>query len=238
MSSTRSASTATTYEKAHSAALSAASSRSGRIMRLLPVLVAMATAACQPAIHSRQSIAPEWAPAAGHSMYASGGPRFRFASYSVARFSASVATRRWPLMDSHTLAHRYGFDLADENGSTRDVQCVRIAIVGDEARERTTLECTMSGDDGWRIELAGRTDLDGSLVGSVRAYRVERAIQQQQIEGTGAASYYLWSQDAVVAAVPADASAEPWFAPDLEAADRGAVAATVVALLVGRELGR
>lgn len=101
----------------------ARSRRLSTALRLALPVVSFVLAACQPSVHSRQSITPAWNTVAG--FVASSGPsRIRVGEYTVAGLRASAATRHWPLINSRTLSHRYGFDVQKDGGQQQGVQCV------------------------------------------------------------------------------------------------------------------
>jgi hypothetical protein len=207
-----------------------------RLVALIGPALTFALAACQPPVHvTRQTIAPEFTAVAVQSLQP-GGARLRIGSYSVARFRASVAARQWPLMDSRTISHRYNFELASGNSEPRKVECLLITIVGDQARERTQLDCILEGEGEWRVRLAGRHEFAGALLGEDREYVLRATREGSADSRVSKPGYELLDVDARVATVPADTSDEAWFADDLATTDRDALAATVVAVLVGREL--
>jgi hypothetical protein len=217
-------------------------SRTNRVsaaLRLALPVVSIALTACQPSVHSRQSITPAWNTVAGF-VTPSGPSRIRVGEYTVAGLSASAATRHWPLMDSRTLSHRYGFDMQKDGGQQQGVRCVLITISGDEARNRTTLECTVAGKDNWRIALSGRADFDGTITGSSRHYLVRSTDSGDgPVSGrTRGSGYRVLDSDSPVALVELDSRGEPWIDPLLDEVGQDVIAATVVALLVGHELGR
>jgi hypothetical protein len=213
--------------------------RASAALRLAVPVVSFVLTACQPSVHSRQSITPAWNTVGGF-VTGSGPSRIRVGEYTVAGLSASAATRHWPLMDSRTLSHRYGFDMQKDGGQRQDVRCVLITISGDEARNRTTLECTVEGGDSWRIALSGQTDIDGTITGSSRHYLVRSTDSGDgPVAGrTRGSGYHVLDSDSPVALVELDSRGEPWIDPSLDEAGQDVVAATVVALLVGHELGR
>jgi hypothetical protein len=203
-----------------------------RIAALAFPVASIALGACQPAVHSRQPVEPAWGTATAQMLDAGGGFRLEGGRYSVARLRASVASRQWPLMDAWSVAHRYSFDLASEDGSSRGVECVLITVVGED-RERATLDCRFRGEGSWRVRLAGQRTLAGALTGEGRVYAVRG--------GDAAAAplslaYRVLATDTTVAHIPVDRAAEAWIAPELSDSDRAAVAATVAALVVGRDL--
>jgi hypothetical protein len=216
------------------------SRRSATALRLaLPVLGSILTA-CQPAVHNRQAITPAWSSVAGF-VSQSGPSRMRVGEYTVAGLRASAATRHWPLMDSRTLSHRYGFDVQKDGGQQQGVQCVLITISGDEARDRTSLDCTVQGGAGWRIALSGRVDFDGTITGSSRHYTVRSTDpDHESIAGRAGrrSGYRVLDSDSPVAVVEFDSGGDPWIDPKLDEVGQDVVAATVVALLVGHELER
>lgn len=218
----------------------ARASHASTALRLALAIVSFVLTACQPSVHNRQSITPAWGTVAGF-VSPSGPSQIQVGEYTVAGLRASAATRHWPLMDSRTLSHRYGFDVQKEGGQQHDVQCVLITISGDEARVRTTLECTVHGKDSWHIALSGRADFDGTITGSSRHYLVRSTdsgdgpVAGRTRRGSG---YRVLDSDSPVAVVELDSRGEPWIDPLLDEAGQDVVAATVVALLVGHELGR
>lgn len=239
---TRNEAVSDTSRKASPPRRKASPPRTGRVstaLRLALPVVSFVLTACQPSVHSRQSITPAWNTVAGF-VSRSGPARIRVGEYTVAGLSASAATRHWPLMDSRTLSHRYGFDMRKDGGQQQDVRCVLITISGDEARNRTTLECTVEGKDNWRIALSGRTDFDGTITGSSRHYLVRSTDSGDgPVAGrTRGSGYRVLDSDSPVALVELDSRGEPWIDPLLDEDGHDVVAATVVALLVGHELGR
>jgi hypothetical protein len=209
-------------------------------VRLALPVITFVLAACQPAVHGRQPVTPAWNTVAAF-VSRNGPSRIRVGEYTVADLRASAATRHWPLMDSRTLSHRYGFDVQKDGGRQQGVQCVLITISGNETRDRSTLECTVQAEDSWRIELSGRSDFDGTITGNSRHYTV-RSVGSTDVPVAGRSTkrsgYLVLDSDAPVATVEFDGGAEPWLDPTLDDAGQGVVAATVVALLVGHELGQ
>jgi hypothetical protein len=206
-----------------------------RIAALAFPVAAAALGACQPAVHSRQPVEPAWGTVTAQMLDAGGGFRLEGGRYSVARLRASVASRQWPLMDAWSIAHRYSFDLASEDGSSRGVECVLITVVGED-RERATLDCRFRGEGSWRVRLAGQRTLAGALTGEGRAYAVRGGDATGAPLTDASLAYRVLATDTTVAHIPADRAAEAWIAPELSDSDRAAVAATVAALVVGRDL--
>lgn len=207
-----------------------------RLVALIGPALTFVLAACQPPVHvTRQTIAPEFTPLAVQALQP-GGVRLRVGGYSVARFRASVAARQWPLMDSRTISHRYEFELAAENSDTRNVECLLITILGDEPRERTQLDCILRGEGAWRVRLAGRRELSGAVQGIDREFVLRASREGFADAHASKPRYELLDAHARVAIVPAATSDEAWIAENLANSDRDALAATVVAVLVGREL--
>ena len=139
-------------------------------------------------------------------------------------------------MDSRTISHRYQFELAAENSDVRNVECLLITIIGDEARERTQLDCILRGEGDWRVRLTGRHEFSGAVLGTGREFAL-RASREGIPDARGSKPRYeLLDADARVALFPADSSDDAWIEENLATGDRAALAATVVAVLVGREL--
>lgn len=203
------------------------------LLILMFVILSFTLGGCaQPVVTARHPVSAEFVPVSGSAMPNGNGARLRVGIYELARLRASVATRRWPLMDSHTLSHRFEFELTSDSGPTPTVRCLLISVSGDEARDRTSMECLVSGDVDWQVRLHGRRALSGALTGAGREY----AVRPSQQDAAQRAAYEVFGTDTTVAGIPSDPGSAAWIAQQLEAADRDAVAATVVALLVGREL--
>lgn len=172
-------------------------------------------------------------------------PGARFDSYTIANFRASAATRQWPLVDGQSASHRFQFVVRDGGIQAWDVQCHRLTITGDEARNRTSLDCMLvtsgQSDERWRLQLAGASTLDGSLHGRNERYDVRHAgaNEMKQVGGSGQVSgYYIYSGDALIAAVELQGWGLLWIDRELGEERRQAVSASLIVLLAGHDQRR
>ncbi len=217
-----------------------------RSLRRPALVLLMATmSACQASVHGRRPVTQVSRSETGARVSAGVPAQLRVGNYALSGFRGSAATRRWPLMDGRTVSHRYEFALHASGLESWGARCLLMTIMGDEARDRARLDCGLrdpaEGGAEWRLELAGLVELGGMLVGPQQRYRVAYASadELQAVGGVGdAPGYLVFDSDAMVATVELRGRGKVWIEPSLQDTERGAVATTIFALLIWRELRR
>ncbi len=219
--------------------------RSRPLRRSALVLLLAAGSACQASVHGRRPLTQVSRSENGMSA-PSGVPRqLSVGQYALSGFRGTEATRRWPLMDSRTRSHRYEFALDASGSGSWSARCQLMTITGDEARDRARLECDLldgaEGGPAWRLELAGRYEVGGVLHGPAQHYRVEYAEARAILAAGGMGDgpgYLVFHGEALMAKIELRGRGKVWIEPGLSENERGAMATTIFALLILRELRR
>lgn len=215
------------------------------LQRSALVVLLAATSACQASVHGRRPLTQVSRSETG-ARTATGVPALlSVGSYALRGFQGSEATRRWPLMDSRTVSHRYEFALHSSGRDSWGARCLLMTIIGDDARDRGKLDCDLldpaGARPGWRLELAGRYGLDGMLLGPERRFQVVYADASEFLPDRGVGDgpgYIVFDREAMVATVELRGRGRVWIEPSLVETERDAVATTIFALLIWRELRR
>ncbi len=213
----------------------------------LPALVLLlaVTSACQASVHGRRPLTQVSRSETGARAVTGVPTHMSVGNYALIGFQGSAATRRWPLMDGRSVSHRYEYALRTSGAESWGARCILITIIGDDARDRAKLECNLldpaKGESGWRLELAGRYELGGTLLGPQQHYRVQYANSSELMAAGGrehAPGYLVFDGEAMVATLELRGRGKVWMEPALAETERGAVATTIFALLIWRELRR
>jgi hypothetical protein len=211
--------------------------RIGRI-----ALLVTCTAGCYAPAQARYDLAPSWQPSAIRGSHAAPQPRLRHESFVLSGFSGSGITRQWPLMDSRTRSERYSFRVQESGSDVVEAHCRVLDIADDQLRERTSLDCAITGraeaTPRWQLALSGRGGLVGRLTGPARIYRVVPhgdSLPLPAVARLAAPDYQILDGEHPVALVRVRGRHGVWLDPDLEATERSAIMAAVFGLLLQQD---